>query len=585
MAPLPLDEQGSSIESERPTEFVGSTTCAECHPDQHESFARTTHSKSLSLVDPELEPPDAEFVYELSGCNYEVYRDEGQLRHREALLSPDGETIAQSDYPVKYLVGSGAHTRTYLSEINGFLVESPITWYESRREWDVSPGYDVPFPPGFERPADIGCLACHIGSAEEVEGSLHRIRFHELAIGCERCHGPGREHVDAAKSDREEDVVRSTIVNPGLLSKTLSEDICAQCHLRGDATAYLAGMGPMDFRPGAPLTSVRIDYSVDTSHDQMKVVGHVEQMRLSRCYTQSGELTCITCHDMHAEDPPAGSTAQFYRSRCLDCHNLVDCNLPEDGEQRMAEQDNCVTCHMPQSDTDIPHIAFTHHRIGVHTQQAEPGVTHDGLPHLVAHQDVSTLDPGVIQRAEGLAYRELSGLQPSERLYGHCFTESMRRLETAYQQGATDGDLEAALAQYLLHSDPGRAAAFADAALERDALRAESRINALLVRGFTYRSMGRPDVAIASFEELLTVRRFAMDSLMLGNWRQATDPNGALEDLRSASEIQPLRADFAAALAEALARMGHFEEAEDQRRRAEVLQQYFAETNAASDGR
>ena len=34
--------------------------------------------------------------------------------------------------------------------------------------------------------------------------------------------------------------------------------------------------------------------------------------------------------------------------------------------ERESLANDCVQCHMPHSPTDIPHLAFTHHRIGIY---------------------------------------------------------------------------------------------------------------------------------------------------------------------------------------------------------------------------
>ena len=563
----------AAIPRPAPQEFVGSQICAECHADQFDSYLHTAHSRSLSLVDPALEPPDGSFLHQRSGHSFKVYRQDGEMRHREAMLTTDGDTIAESNHAVKYLVGSGNHSRTYLSEIDGFLVESPITWYESRREWGVSPGYDVLHPPGFQRAADVGCLACHVGSAEAIDGSLHRIRFHELAIGCERCHGAGQDHVAASRANALQDKLVATITNPGALPRNLVEDICAQCHLRGEATVFLPGAGPLDFRPGTPLASVRVDYGVDSAHHQMEVVGHVEQMRLSRCHSQSGEMTCTTCHEMHAEGT-AVSAEQFYRSKCLDCHAVGECGLPESDERRAAERDNCLNCHMPQSETDIPHIAFTHHRIGIHSASAGDSTPSEILPPLVPHQDLSGWEPDLVRRIEGLAYIEFASRQPSQRLFTQCQEQAIRRLGLSAQQQPADGELAAALAQLTLYSDPRHAALLAEDALKRDSLRAQSRVNALVVRGLTALQFGRTDTAAAAFGELQTIRRFAEDSVLLAGSVRERDPHRALAELRKAADIQPFRAELAAEIAALLDHFGQRVEAEHWRGLAAQLEEH-----------
>src|SRR5262249_23934890 len=154
--------------------YVGSATCAACHDGRHQSYLHTNHSRALSDIDPGHEPPDGEFAHAKSGRVYRVYRKGGELRHAEAVQTEAGDEIAKTDVPVRYLVGSGNFARTYLVEIDGFLFESPITWYASRKRWDLSPGYDSANHFGFERPVNEGCLACHTGRVEPVGGSVHR---------------------------------------------------------------------------------------------------------------------------------------------------------------------------------------------------------------------------------------------------------------------------------------------------------------------------------------------------------------------------------------------------------------------------
>src|SRR4029077_6877939 len=126
----------------------------------------------------------------------------------------------------------------------GFLVESPVTWYSAKKAWGMSPGYDAPDQPGFERAAGEGCLSCHAGRAEAVGGSLHRMHVTESAIACERCHGPGSLHTERHRPPAVPEAVRHrdlTIVNPKRLPRELSESICQQCHLRPTAVVPARG--------------------------------------------------------------------------------------------------------------------------------------------------------------------------------------------------------------------------------------------------------------------------------------------------------------------------------------------------------
>jgi len=174
----------SKYQNASPTvNYVGPEKCAECHAEEHRSYELTAHSRTLQLLDIEDEPPGGEFDHEPSKRSYRIYRRKDKMHHQEFLRLKDGAELILSDHPVDYLIGSGRHTRSYLVEIDGFLVQSPITWYESRQEWNMSPGqgYDVPQHWAFERPIDSRCVSCHAGRAEVQEENPGLLKFHKMA--------------------------------------------------------------------------------------------------------------------------------------------------------------------------------------------------------------------------------------------------------------------------------------------------------------------------------------------------------------------------------------------------------------------
>src|SRR5262249_40612603 len=261
------------------------------------------------------------------------------------------------------------HTRSYVTEVDGFMVESPVTWYRSRSGWSMSPGFDHTEQRGFHRDVGENCLFCHAGQAEAVERSLHRLRIGEAAIGCERCHGPGSLHVESRGRKREAGAdIDYTIVNPAHLSRELAEAVCQQCHLRPAAKIVARGRAPADFRPGLPLEDVWHTYVFDAPDEAMTVVGHVEQLHLSRCYQSSKTLSCLTCHNSH-DEPAADKAERYYNAACVKCHQPEKCKVSKVRRERESPSNNCIQCHMPTSPTELPHIAFTHHRIGVHERK------------------------------------------------------------------------------------------------------------------------------------------------------------------------------------------------------------------------
>src|SRR5579872_1225529 len=117
-------------------QYIGSSACGKCHRENEQSYLLTPHSRAFTDVSIEKEPHDGRFEHIASGRSYRVYRKDGQLHHEEIVRTSEGMEVTHLDFPVRYLVGSGHFSRTYLIEIDGFFHESPITWYASKQKWD-----------------------------------------------------------------------------------------------------------------------------------------------------------------------------------------------------------------------------------------------------------------------------------------------------------------------------------------------------------------------------------------------------------------------------------------------------------------
>src|SRR5262249_10503335 len=139
-----------------------------------------------------------------------------------------------------------------------------------------------------------------------------------------------------------------------------------------------------------------------------KAVSQVEQMYSSKCFRASnGKLGCITCHNPH-ELPAADAREGFYRNRCLQCHDVQSpCSLPL--AKRQAAKDNCISCHMPPTDTsDIAHTALTDHRIRRKPREgtAPARPPWEGLVHF--HGDLVAREDKTLSRDLGLALIEVA---------------------------------------------------------------------------------------------------------------------------------------------------------------------------------
>jgi tetratricopeptide (TPR) repeat protein len=274
---------------------------------------------------------------------------------------------------IDYGIGSGDRARSYLHRTAaGELLELPLTWYaENGGHWGMSPAYDRPDHPGFSRRVTFRCMFCHNAYPAVAPGSDDSdaaTRFSAGAlpegIDCQRCHGPGREHMDAVRRGLAADVVRRAILNPAKLAPERQMEVCLQCHLetttlRLPAAIKRYGRGVFSYRPGEPLADyiLHFDYAPGGAFDdRFQFTSAPYRLRKSACFQQSrGALTCTTCHNPH-DASKAGSDA------CSRCHGAAVAELARSRRHPAAR--DCVGCHMAKRrPSDAIHVTVTDHYI------------------------------------------------------------------------------------------------------------------------------------------------------------------------------------------------------------------------------
>ena len=187
----------------------------------------------------------------------------------------------------------------------------------------------------------IQCLTCHVTTPRAAHDPA-AIEARDLGIGCERCHGPGGNHLKAVELNFTELAIgRPARAEPASITK-----LCAQCHTPDDP----------DMTPDDPRF-VRFQTT---------------SLIRSRCYNESDvPLSCLTCHDPHRD---AERSPSFYEAKCLSCHGTTARSTdapaaPSPSKPRTTcpvdPAKGCVKCHMPTSADAAPHALFTDHYIRV----------------------------------------------------------------------------------------------------------------------------------------------------------------------------------------------------------------------------
>ncbi len=346
--------------------FVGSAACAPCHRTQAEAYAKSHHA--LALVKPTREsvlaPFDgAIFSTPLGGTTRFSERNGAfEVTSPPAIGRPE-------TFRVAYAAGVFPLQQYVLAAVRGKLQSLGVSW-DSRAKADGGERwFHVYGPQGiarqdslfFTQPAQNWnhvCADCHSTFVErryDVANDRFDTRWAELSVGCEACHGPGADHVRAAKDAEKRGTryggalaVRLKLAAPWSPSSGGSPDarpqdgveveVCAPCHSRrqplregflaGDA--FLDAFEPELLRPGRYHPDGQID-------GEVYEWGSFPQSKMFR----SG-VRCSDCHEPHSASLRAPGNLL-----CSRCHASARFDGEAHSHHAGARAPLCVDCHMP----------------------------------------------------------------------------------------------------------------------------------------------------------------------------------------------------------------------------------------------
>jgi tetratricopeptide (TPR) repeat protein len=354
--------------------YINSRVCANCHAEIYEHYRHTGMARAFSTPSGENVLTGPAFFHRASGVWFQTISKDGRWIQRSWQIGYDGKEDNVRESTVDYVMGSGNHVRTYLHRTaRDTLIELPLAWYaEDGGTWAMNPGYDLSQLPS-SRKVGYNCMFCHnayptIPSGHDEVGAepVFSAPLPE-GIDCQRCHGPGADHVRAAQAPSPKLAdLKKAIVNPMRLAAARSMEVCLQCHLETTSALLPNSIrrfdrGPYSYRPGEPLSAFRLifDHAPGEGMDgKFEIVSSAYRLRKSQCFQASSNdrLTCTTCHNPHdiTHGPDA---ADRYNGVCRQCHSVVNAKShPKTG--------NCIGCHMPKRRTeDVVHAVMTDHLI------------------------------------------------------------------------------------------------------------------------------------------------------------------------------------------------------------------------------
>lgn len=534
-------------------QYVGDQACASCHAALVESYQKHSMGRSLAIL-PSASPverysSEARNPFLIGDLRYSVENRGERTLHREERLKGQ-RSLTELANEVHYAIGSGTRARSYLISTDGYLFQSPITWFSQANNWNLSPGFQTKNL-HFGRTIDSRCLFCHANRVEPVPHSTNRYVqpiFRGESIGCERCHGPGSLHIENRVWRTGMDV---SIVNPKHLPPDLREAVCEQCHLESEQRVLRRGRQDFDYRPGLPLYEFMAIYVKPTGPgNQTQFVGHVEQFHDSLCYQKSkGKMGCSSCHDPHRL-PAAEERVAFYRERCLQCHESQPCAQPQNERRRVSPDDSCIQCHMPKVPTEIQHTAVSNHAIRRHPESlktpagAEPAKK-EFVPFVLYHKERLAAGDEELGRDYAVALAELAeaqglhGLQAPTQARQTLSVLLLPLVEPAARRDPRDWPLREAQATSLwMANRPAEAAATYEEILRRVPNRETSLVGAAWLalerqRPAEAEALWRRAIAVNPYRWLY-YQRLAMALVAQEHWREAMEP------LRESLRLHPL---------------------------------------------
>jgi len=325
--------------------YVGSKACQKCHAEIYERWRKT---------------PMANVVRDPHEFSDAIIPD---------LASNSVSKFSREDVALVY---GGVWKQRYFTKRGDDYFPEPAQWDITNRVWRpyfVAKGTDwwEPFypPDNMQRPTGPTCDGCH-----SVDYNIHTKQVAEWNVGCEKCHGPGSEHVEHPS--------RGNTLNPARMDYVQASDTCIQCHSQGrPVTIPIEGKyydWPVGYQVGLNLSDywnleehtlgeTTFTHYADGSAHKNRMQGNdfVQSVMYRR------GVTCFSCHDAHGTD----NYAQLRKTAdklCLDCHGPLSLNGPRTGtieehthHKAGSPGTSCVACHMPKIATEIADVKVRSH--------------------------------------------------------------------------------------------------------------------------------------------------------------------------------------------------------------------------------
>jgi predicted CXXCH cytochrome family protein len=337
----PAEATNKAKSNGKPT-YVGKEVCRECHAENFELHRVHGHAHTFH----DANSPHIAKHYDGMSYDHGAYGEYKYSSDDDQLSATLPARFGDQAFPLQFALGSGHNGITLLSLMSDennetVAFEHRVSWFHENDLLGPTPGQrdEPPKSPGdLFGQRHVGnvmrkCVYCHTTTGEIVDQEIVNLTPN---VNCEKCHGPGSEHVQQAR----------TMKTPPPFSVGASSwDAESEIQLCGDCHRLPTNVSRKELR------------EYPDSLTRFQPIG----MLRSECFlSSSGELKCTTCHNPH--ETLSKMTTQQYVERCIECHL-------ENSESHVAcpvsPRTGCIECHMPPVRLEEAKASFHDHWIRI----------------------------------------------------------------------------------------------------------------------------------------------------------------------------------------------------------------------------
>jgi tetratricopeptide (TPR) repeat protein len=353
-------------------DYVGTTACAGCHAEEHAAWQGSNHDLAMRHATPETVLGDFDDA-EISahGVTSRFFRRDGKY-----WVHTDGPDGTMQEFEIAYTFGIEPLQQYLITFPDGRLQALGLAWDArpadtgGQRWYHLYPDEELKAGDAFhwtgpQQNWNFMCADCHstnLKKGYDPETDRFETTWAEVNVGCEACHGPGREHVTwaakpAYQQENEPDKGLAVLLHDrrgvswpidpetgaarreGGPIQRREIEMCSACHSRRGLLAEGRERDPqfLDHHMPAFLTE-GLYFSDGQILDEVFVWGSYTQ---SKMYEKG--VTCSDCHDPHSQKLRAPGA-----NVCAQCHlPSTFASTEHHGHPPESTGADCLGCHMP----------------------------------------------------------------------------------------------------------------------------------------------------------------------------------------------------------------------------------------------